>query len=176
VQTLSPLTISSTLTQATISGVNAAAVDQVVTGSVPQVTASQTVASNLAFVTYTPTSSSNTNAQLPYYIPGAGAAAGAFNYVTFAGASAISAPLVGAFSPDNTVFFVSTEGDNKIHSISIPTTVNATTPPTDTQQFSPNLPACTPVASGGVDAGCTYSGTGTVVPVTAIAVKPRSTT
>jgi trimeric autotransporter adhesin len=176
VQTLGPLTISSTLTQAAISGVSAAAVDQVVTGSVPQVTASQTVASNLAFITYTPSSSSNVNALLPYYIPGADAAPGAFNYVTFTGGSAVSAPLVGAFSPDNTVFFVATAGDNKVHYISIPTTVNASTPPTDTQQVSPNLPACTPVASGGVDAGCTYSGTGAVAPVTAIAVKPRSTT
>ena len=88
----------------------------------------------------------------------------------------MSAPLVGAFSPDNTIFFVGTAGDNKVHYISIPSTVNASTPPTDTQQISPNLPACTPVANGGVDAGCTFTGTGTVAPVTAIAVKPRSTT
>ncbi|HZP04128.1 MAG TPA: hypothetical protein VFB43_04440 [Terracidiphilus sp.] len=175
-QTLGPLTINSTYTQSAIAGVNAAAVDQVVTGSVPQVTASQTVSSNLAFITYTPTSPSNTNALLPYYIPAAGSAAGAFNYVTFNGGSSVAAPLVGAFAPDNTIFFVSTAGDNKIHYISIPSTVNATTPPTDTQQISPNLPACTPVASGGVDAGCTYSGTGTIAPTTVIAVKPRSTT
>jgi hypothetical protein len=175
-QTLGPLTVSSTLTQASISGVSAAAVNQVVTGSVPQVTASQTVASNLAFVTYSPLSPSNTNAVLPYYIPSAGSAAGAVNYVTFAGASAVTAPLVGAFSSDNTIFFVSTAGDNKIHYISIPTTVNASTPPTDTQQISPSLPACTSPANGGVDAGCTYSGTGTVVPTTAIAVKPRAIT
>jgi len=176
VQTLGALTISSSFTQATIAGVNAAAVNQVVTGSVPQNTASQTVAANLAFVTYSPSSPSNTNAQLPYYIPAAGNAPGAFNYVTFSGGSAVSAPLAGAFSPDNTIFFVSTAGDNKIHYISIPPTVNASTPPTDTQQISPNLPACTSPANGGVDAGCVYSGTGTVVPVTAIAVKPRSTT
>ena len=176
VQTLGALTINSTYTQATIAGVNAVAVNQVVTGSVPQNTASQTVASNLAFVTYSPVSPSNTNAQLPYYIPAAGSAPGAFNYVTFTGGSAVSAPLVGAFSPDNTIFFVSTAGDNKIHYISIPTTVNASTPPKDTQQINPNLPACTSPGNGGVDAGCVYSGTGTVVPVTAIAVKPRATT
>lgn len=175
-QTLGPLTLNSTVTQATIAGVSAAAVDQVVAGSVPQVTASQTVASNLAFVTYSPSSPSNTNALLPYYIPGAGGAPGAFNYVTLAGSSAVSAPLVGAFSPDNTIFFVGTAGDNKVHYITVPPTVNATTPPTDTQQISPNLPACTPVASGGVDAGCTFTGTGSVAPVTAIVVKPRSTT
>jgi trimeric autotransporter adhesin len=176
VQTLGALAIHSTYTQTTIPNVSAAAVDQVVTGSVPQVTASQTVASGIAFVTYTPSSSSNTNALLPYYIPAAGGAAGALNYVTFSGGSAVSAPLVGALSPDNTIFFVSTAGDNKIHYISIPTGVNATTPPTDTQQVSPNLPACTSPANGGVDAGCTYNGTGTIVPVTAIEVKPRSTT
>jgi trimeric autotransporter adhesin len=175
-QTLGPLTISSTSTQASITGVSAAAVDQVVAGSVPQVTASQTVSSNLAFFTYTPSSSTNTNALLPYYIPAAGGAPGAFNYVAFADGSSVSAPLVGAFSPDNTIFFVSTAGDNEVHYISIPTTVNATTPPTDTRQITPNLPSCTPVADGGVDAGCTYTGTGTIVPTTAIAVKPRSTT
>jgi hypothetical protein len=55
--------------------------------------------------------------------------------------------------------------------------VNAATPPTDTQQITPNLPACLPVANGGNDAGCTNPDpAATVAPVTAIAVKPRSTT
>jgi hypothetical protein len=180
-ETLSPLTISSTVTQAPVSGVDAGEVNQVITGSVPQVTASQTVSSGLAFVTYSAPSGAapTTNAQLPYYIPAAGSAPGSLNYVTLSDCSScgvITAPLVGAFSPDNTIFFVSTGGDNEIHYITIPTTVNATTPPTDKQQISPNLPACTPVASGGVDAGCTYTGTGTIVPTTAIAVKPRATT
>jgi hypothetical protein len=170
VQTLSPLIIDSTVTQASITGVDATAVDQVVTGSIPQVSSSQTIASNLAFITY---SGSTASAKLPYYIPAAGPAPGAFNYVTFAGASAVTAPLVGAFTPDHTLFFVSTAGDNQIHYISIPTTVNATTPPKDIQQISPNLPACVP---GGIDAGCTYTGTGTIVPATAIGVRPRATT
>jgi hypothetical protein len=54
-----------------------------------------------------------------------------------------------------------------IHYISVPTL-------TDTQQISPNLPACTPVT----DYGCTLpsSSTETIVPATAIAVKPRATT
>ena len=62
-----------------------------------------------------------------------------------------------------------TAGDNKIHYISVPTL-------TDTLQISPNLPACTPVTAGGIDLGCTYTGSGAIVPATAIAVKPRPTT
>jgi hypothetical protein len=74
--------------------------------------------------------------------------------------------VAGAFSPDNALFFVSTAGDNKIHYID-------TTTLQDTQQISPNLPACTP----GTDAGCTLAAPTTQpVPATAITVKPRSTT
>jgi trimeric autotransporter adhesin len=189
-QTLGPLTIASTYTQSSITGVTASAVDQVVTGSVPQNSASQTVASPLAFITY---SGSSPGAALPYYIPATGGAAGTVKYVTLSdcapllptGAanpaypcnSTILAPQVGVFSPDNTMFFVSTAGDNEIHYISIPPTVSAATPPTDTQQISPALPACLPVADGGVDAGCTNPNPSvTIVPATAIAVKPRSVT
>jgi hypothetical protein len=59
-----------------------------------------------------------------------------------------------------------------IHYISVPTL-------TDTQQITPNLPSCTPISAGGTDLGCAYTGPnpGTaIVPATAIAVKPRSTT
>jgi len=77
-----------------------------------------------------------------------------------------TAPLVGAFSPDDSLFFVSTAGDNMIHYIDVPTLK-------DTQQISPNLPGCT---AGGTDSGCTRSTTTTYVPATAIAVKPRTTT
>jgi trimeric autotransporter adhesin len=180
VQTLGALSISSTSTQTSITGVDAGAINEIVTGAVPQVTASQTVASGLAFITYSPSASATTNALLPYYIPAPGGAAGALNYVTLTDCSTcgtITAPLAGAFSPDNTVFLVSTSGDNEIHYISIPPTVNATTPPTDKQQISPNLPACLPVANGGVDAGCVNPNpSATIVPATAIAVKPRSVT
>ena len=72
----------------------------------------------------------------------------------------------GAFSPDNTTFFVSTTGDNQIHYIDVGTM-------TDTQQISPNLPACTP----GTDTGCTLpAAQSDPVPASAIAVKPRATT
>jgi len=142
--------------------VNATAVNQVVAS--PE--------SNLAFVTYT-ADKTNTNAYLPYYVPGTGV--GYVPLTTQKSGTAPIAPLAGAFTPDDSLFFVSTAGDNMIHYITIPTTVSTSTPPTDTQQISPNLPACTP----STDVGCTYSGSnpGTaIVPATAIAVKPRSTT
>lgn len=164
-QTLEPLTIqhaATPYTQAALT-VNATALNEIVASPV----------SNLAFITYT---GANTGAQLPYYIPGTGSAAGTVGYVALTGASSITAPLAGAFTPDDSIFFVSTAGDNKIHYISIPANPSSTTPPTDTQQISPNLPACTPVTAGGNDAGCAFSGTGTIVPATAIAVVPRSTT
>jgi hypothetical protein len=160
--------------------VNATTVNQVVTGSAPS-TASLATAAPIAFVNYSTPSGSTAAAKLPYYLPQSGGI-GQVGYVTFAGSSSTTpptAPLVGAFSPDNSIFFVSTAGDNEIHFISIPANVSLSSPPTDTQQFSPNLPACTPVSAGGNDAGCLYPtapGPTTVVPATAIAVKPRSIT
>ena len=155
VQTLSPLTIAHTLNQVPLTKVNATAVNQVVASP----------ASNLAFITYTGTSP---GALLPYYLPGSGGAPGTVGYVTLGGssASAITAPIAGAFSPDNTLFFVSTSGDNEIHYIDVQTL-------TDTQQISPNLPACVP----GSDPACTLTTPDSnPVPATAILVKPRSTT
>jgi hypothetical protein len=118
-------------------------------------------ASNLAFITYF-ASPTNTNALLPYYVPGTGGV----NYLTLTGGSTITAPITGTFSPDDKLFFVSTAGDNQIHYIDVPTL-------TDIQQISPNLPPCAP----GSDPDCTITTpiTGSV-PATAIAVKPRSTT
>ncbi len=150
------LALSTTLDQITLNpshslgNVNATAIDQVVTS--PE--------SNLAFITYT-ADASNTNALLPYYVPGSGAV----NYISLTGSSSIIAPLAGAFTPDDQTFFVSTAGDNMIHYISVSSL-------TDTGQISLHLPACSPV----YDAGCTFSGSGAFVPATAIAVKPRPTT
>jgi sugar lactone lactonase YvrE len=153
---LQPLNLTHTLNQQQLSKVNATAVDQVVTSP----------ASNLAFVTYTGTTP---GALLPYYVPVSGGAAGTVNYVTLMNGSSasttVTAPLTGAFSPDDKLFFVSTAGDNMIHYIDVPTLK-------DTQQISPNLPGCTP----GTDSGCTLPSTTTQVPATAIAVKPRTTT
>ena len=66
-----------------------------------------------------------------------GGAAGTLNYITLIGGNAVTAPLAGAFSLDDKLFFVSTAGDNLIHFIN-------TTTLQDTQQINPNLPACTP--------------------------------
>ena len=164
---LQPLTIPFTLNPPQTLSINATAVDQVVTS--PAAVTQGTAASpyNLSFITYT---GSTANAALPYYKQATGSSApGTVGYVTLNGASAITAPLVGAFSPDNTMFFVSTSGDNMIHYINTGTL-------TDTQQISPNLPACAP----GSDPDCVLSN-GTepasgIVPATAIAVKPLSTT
>jgi len=121
--------------------------------------------STVAFVTYKPPTGATGNATLPYYVPGSGTA----GYLTLNGASEITAPLTGAFTPDGTLFFVGTAGDNLVHYIDVQTLK-------DTQQIAPNLPACTP----GADPNCvltdaTVPASGTV-PVTAITVKPRSTT
>jgi hypothetical protein len=164
-ETLSPLLIqhpATPYTQASLT-VNATAINQLVASPV----------SNLSFITY---NGNSAGAQLPYYLPGAGGAPGTVGYVTLKGSSAITAPLAGAFTADDSIFFVSTQGDNQIHYITIPTNVSPANPPTDSQQISPNLPACTPVSAGGNDVGCAFSGTGTVVPTTVIVVLPRSTT
>jgi hypothetical protein len=182
VETMKPLSTNPTLNgTVNLTGVtNAAAVNQVVTGTAPT-TASTTTAAPIAFITYTTPSTSKAAAQLPYYLPQA-SGTGPVGYVKFADASSATpptAPLAGTFSPDNSIFFVSTAGDNEIHFISIPTSVSIAAPPTDSQQYSPALPACTPLSAGGNDAGCLYPvapGANTVVPVTVITVKPRSVT
>jgi hypothetical protein len=157
---LSPLVLTNKPSTVQLTQVSPTAINQVIASP----------ASNLAFVTYTALES-NTNALLPYYQP----ATSKLNYLTLTGGSTISAPLAGAFTPDDSLFFVSTAGDNMVHYISVPL-VTTTPAKADTQQISPNLPACTPVSAGGVDAGCTFSGSGTIVPATVITVKPRSTT
>jgi len=166
-QKLLPLEIAHTLNQTTLSQVNATALNQIV--AAPN--------SSIAFLTYN-APSSNTGAVLPYYlpVPGNTGTLGTVGSVPLAGASAVTAPLAGAFAPDGTLFFVSTAGDNQIHYISIPASISPSALPVDTQQIAPNLPACIPISAGGIDSGCQYSGTGTFVPATAIAVKPRTTT
>jgi trimeric autotransporter adhesin len=185
VQTLGALTTTPTLNgSATLSGgsgVTITAVNQVVTGETPTISPSNAV-QGIAFFTYS--ASSTGGAGLPYYLPAASGtgtqgvvalsdcAPGSAGYPCN---STIQAPLEGAFSPDNTLFFVSTAGDNMIHYIKIPT--DASPAPSDTQTISPNLPACLPVANGGVDAGCINPNpSATIAPATAIAVKPRSVT
>ncbi len=128
-------------------GFQASALDQLVASP----------ASNLAFITYTPVSGASTAATLPYYQPNSNGTLGTVGQVTLlepSGSTAVStAPLAGAFSLDDTTFFVSTAGDNLVHYIDVTTL-------TDTKQIKPGL----------------TDTNGNPVPATAIAVKPRSTT
>jgi hypothetical protein len=182
---LSPLSTNPVINgTVSLTGVTSStAVDQVVTGSAPT-TASVTTAPPIVFVTYSTPGTSTAAALLPYYLPLSppSIGTGAVGYVTFADATSATpptAPLAGTFSPDNSLFFVSTAGDNEIHFIGIPANVSTSSPPTDTQQFSPNLPACTPESAGGNDAGCLYPtapAPNAVVPATVITVKPRAVT
>jgi hypothetical protein len=163
---LNPLTFqhpATPFTQAALT-VNATAINQLVASPV----------SNISFITY---NSTTAGAQLPYYLPGASGTPGTVGYVSLTGGAAVTAPLAGAFTADDSIFFVSTAGDNKIHYITIPVNPSVANPPTDTQQISPNLPACTPVSAGGNDAGCAVlPSDGTIVPATAIVTLPRATT
>jgi hypothetical protein len=169
---LQALTIPHTINvnQAALS-INATVINQVVTSPAAVTQGTSVSPTNLSFITYTGNAA---NATLPYYTQPTGnsGVAGTINYLSLTGGSAITAPVAGAFSPDNTLFFVSTAGDNLIHYID---TQKAVTDPAhaDTQQINPNLPPCAP----GSDPGCLIttpiSGS---VPATAIAVKPRATT
>ena len=163
---LHPLLLSSTAIQGQLN-VNATSVNQIVTSPAAVTGGTSASGNSLSFVTYNGTTA---GATLPYYIQVAGPSSsfGHIGYITFAGstASSITAPVAGTFSPDNTLFFVSTSGDNLIHYIN-------TTTLTDTQQINLNLPACAPNS----DPDClnTTPNSGSV-PATAIAVKPRATT
>lgn len=161
---LNPLMITHTLNQTTVN-VNATAVNAIVTSPAAVKQGVNTAGSTLSFVLY---NGATAGASLPYYVQTSAdtSTLGTLGYLTLSGSSAVTAPVAGAFSPDNALFFVSTSGDNKIHYID-------TTTLKDTQQISPSLPACTP----GADPGCKVTDPATsVVPATAIWVKPRSTT
>ncbi|KAA6458191.1 hypothetical protein DYQ86_19920 [Acidobacteria bacterium AB60] len=161
---LQPLLLTHTLNQTTLA-VNATSVNQVVTSPATVSTGTAGAAYSLSFVTYNGTTA---GATLPYYQQTTGntTSLGTVGYLTLAGGTSITAPVAGAFSPDNTLFFVSTAGDNKVHYIS-------TTTLQDTQQISPNLPVCNP----STDQGCTApAGSTGTVPATVITVKPRATT
>jgi trimeric autotransporter adhesin len=161
---LSPLNVTHTLVQTPVT-VNATAVNQILTSPAAVTQGTSVSPYSLSFITYNGTT---TGATLPYYKQTTNntSSLGTVGYVTLSGSSAITAPVAGAFSTDDTLFFVSTAGDNLIHYINTLTL-------TDTQQISPNLPACTP----GTDLDCQLPSAITgPVPATAIVVKPRSTT
>jgi hypothetical protein len=163
---LKPLLLSSTNIQGQLN-VHATSVNQIVTSPAAVTSGTSPSGNSLSFVTY---NGATAGATLPYYtqVAGPSSSFGHIGYITFAGSTAasITAPVAGAFSPDNTLFFVSTSGDNLVHYID-------TTTLKDTQQINPNLPACAP----GSDPDClnTTPNSGSV-PATSIAVKPRATT
>jgi trimeric autotransporter adhesin len=131
----SPLALTTAVTPAPFTGgISPSEIDQVVAD--PD--------SSIAFATYTATSASGL---LPYYQP----AAGTTNNIQLSGTA--QAPVAGIFSPDETIFFVSTTGDNLIHYID-PVGLK------DMQTINPGL----------TDA------TGKPVPVQMMAIKPRPTT
>ena len=112
---------------------------------------------SLAFLTYSAPAGSTATATLPYYEPTAAGTLGTIGQVPFVEPSGTTAkptaPLAGAFSLDNTLFFVSTSGDNLVHYISVPTLK-------DSQQINPGL----------VDLN------GNPLPATIVVTKPRPTT
>ena len=117
--------------------------------SIDQVVASPD--STIAFVTYTAPSGTVSPILPAYTISSTFGAAGTLSAVKLSGTA--TAPLAGIFSPDNTIFFVGTAGDNLVHFIDVPTL-------TDTKTINPGL----------VDP------TGAPVPVQFLAAKPRPTT
>jgi hypothetical protein len=174
---LEALIIPSTLNPPATLNVDATQVNAIVTSPAAVKQGVNTAGNSLSFVLY---NGMTAGAPLPYYTQTVAdsSGAGTVGYVCFGSgspdcsaslpATTVTAPVAGAFSPDNTLFFVSTSGDNMIHYID-------TTTLKDTQQIAPDLPGCTP--SSDKDPDCTIKGTvPSVVPATAIWVKPRSTT
>jgi hypothetical protein len=134
-----PLSFTTTLNQTPLAGITPTEIDQVVAS--PD--------SSVAFVLY---NSAAGTGLLPAYQPSATAGQlGALSNVQLSGSA--QAPIAGIFSPDETIFFVSTSGDNLIHYVN-PVTLQ------DTQTINPGL----------------TNPNGQAVPVQLMAIKPRPTT
>ena len=133
-----PLTLTTAVNPAAFTGgISPTEIDQVIAD--PD--------SSIAFATYSATSASGL---LPYYQPAQGTTGTAGN-IQLSGSA--QAPIAGIFSPDETIFFVSTTGDNLIHYVD-PVGLK------DTLTINPGL----------TDA------TGKPVPVQMMSIKPRPTT
>jgi hypothetical protein len=132
-----PLTLATNPISATLP-VAATEIDQVV--SSPD--------SSLAFVTY---SAGAGTGVLPYYQPLNTGAAGTLGTVQLSTGARV--PIAGIFSPDGSIFFTSTSGDNLVHMVD-------TTSLTDTQTIDPKL----------------TNSSGVAVPPQFLAVKSRPTT
>ncbi|HEX5233788.1 MAG TPA: hypothetical protein VFW25_00515 [Silvibacterium sp.] len=123
-------------------GFTASEIDQVVASP----------ASNIAFVTYNNNNQAAGSGLLPAYSLSTTAGnAGTLTNIQLSGTA--KAPISGIFSPNTTLFFVGTSGDNLVHFIN-PATL------TDTKTINPGL----------------VDNSGNPVPVQIMAVKPRSTT
>lgn len=134
----SPLSINTSFNSAALP-VSATEIDQVVSSPY----------ANLSFIAYQGASASGV---LPYYIPGT--TTGAFGTLgSVQLSSGAAAPVAGIFSPDGSIFFTSTSGDNLVHMVD-------TTSLTDTQTIDPKL----------------TNSSGARVPAQFLAVKSRSTT
>jgi hypothetical protein len=110
--------------------------------------------STLAFITYTAGAATGV---LPYYTPLDTGALGTLGTIQLS--SGALAPVAGVFSPDGSIFFTSTSGDNLVHMVNTGTL-------TDTQTIDPKLTS-DPLATGGKSVP---------VPPQFLAVKSRSTT
>lgn len=118
--------------------------------------------SSLAFVTYNADTTYNGQAGtgtglLPYYKPVSTGSLGTLSTIQLS--TGAVAPVAGIFSPDGTIFFVSTSGDNLVHFVNTSTLQ-------DTQTIDPKL-LSDPTATGGKSIP---------VPAQFLAVKSRSTT
>jgi trimeric autotransporter adhesin len=136
-----PLTLTTTYNSQTLP-VSASEIDQVVASPY----------ANLAFVTY---QGSGASGVLPYYVPGTWSS-GSFPFGTVSTlqlSSGAQAPIAGIFSPDGSIFFVSTSGDDLVHLVD-------TSSFTDTTTINPKL----------------TNPSGAAVPAQFLAVKSRATT
>lgn len=133
-----PLTLTTSFTTQTLP-VTPSEIDQVVSSPY----------SNLAFVTYQAASASGV---LPYYTPSS-TAGGAGTLSSVQLSSGAAAPIAGIFSPDGSIFFASTSGDNLVHMVNTSTL-------TDTQTINPRL----------------TNSSGAAVPAQFLAVQSRPTT
>ena len=133
------LGIQTTLKQLALTGITPTQIDQVLAS--PD--------SSKAFITYT---AANGSGLLPVYTPSATAgAAGTLSNVQLS--SGAVTPISGVFSPDSSLFFISTTGDNLIHEINTDTL-------TDTLTLNPQL----------------TNSNGQAVPAQFLVSKPRPTT
>ena len=134
-----PQTFTTTLNTAVLNGITPTQIDQVLAS--PD--------SSVAFITYNAASASGL---LPDYKPSTTqGAAGTISNVQLSGGA--QAPIAGIFSPDNTLFFVSTTGDDLVHFVNVQTLQ-------DFQTINPGL----------------KDTKGNPVPAEFFAVKPRPTT